>query len=227
MGTIQYHLGELEIALNEGDARHVLPVVLESDRALLDIGCGIGQSLVALGCADRLRVGMDVDASAIAYAIEHYGAQIQFVVSDAKRIPFPADTFDLVFCRVSLPYTNIPAVIGEIARVLRTGGRVWMTLHDHGRARRELDEAIAARSLRRIAHRIYVLANGHLLRQFGRVLPYLNGRYESWQDTAAMVTLLARNGFDVAVRREGRHDVIEGRLVRGAADPVAEDTPPG
>ena len=221
MGNIQYHLGELEIALNEHDARHILPAVLDADRAILDIGCGIGQSLIALGCADRLRVGIDVDEAAIGYAIEHYGSQIQFVLSDAKRIPFPARTFDLVLCRVSLPYTNIPAVVAEIARVLRSGGRVWMTLHDHARAKRELDAAIASRRLRRIVHRLYVLANGYFFRYSGRLFPYLTGKYESWQDSVAMQKLLARHGFEVAVRQEGQHTVFEGRLARGPGDPGA------
>ena len=42
MGSIEYHLEELNIALDKDDERRVLPDILDSDKAILDIGCGIG-----------------------------------------------------------------------------------------------------------------------------------------------------------------------------------------
>lgn len=212
LDSIEYHRKEMEIALDKTDDRRILPDILASDRALLDIGCGIGQSFLAMDCADKICIGIDVDEDAIRYGIDNYGHKLQFILADAKHIPLPSDTFDLVFSRVSLPYTNIPRVVQEIRRVLRTGGRVWMILHGRDMAARYLKEALQSGGVKRLVHVIYILMNGYLLKYFGVLLPYLNGRYESWQDTSAMTKLLRRSGFEVNVRNIGRHTVIEGRL---------------
>ncbi len=213
MRTIDYHLNELEISLDRNDSRRVLPDILDSDQMILDIGCGIGQSFVALNCTDRTCIGIDIDEDAIRYGIENYGSKIQFILSDAAHIPLPSKTFNLVYSRVSLPYTNIPQVIREIRRVLRGNGRVWMTLHGKSMADKYLKEAISSRNIKQLIHVIYILINGYLLKYFGFVLPFITGRYESWQDTSAMEKLLTRNGFKVHVHEVGRHTVIEGRLI--------------
>lgn len=213
MGSIQYHLKELEIGLDKNDERRILPNLLDSDTAVLDIGCGIGQTFIALGCTDRFCVGLDIDDDAIRYGIEAFGRQIHFILADAKHIPLPSETFNLVYSRVSLPYMNIPRVIEEIRRVLRNDGRVWMTLHGRDVPTRYLEEAIKSRNTPRLIHAVYTLMNGYLLKYFGFVLPFANARYESWQDTSAMKRLLIRNGFDVHVCEVGRRIVIEGRLI--------------
>lgn len=212
MDSIEYHLKELGIALDKDDDRRVLPTILDTDRAILDIGCGIGQSFLAMDCSDRICSGIDIDEDALRYGIDNYGKKIQFILADASHIPLPSKAFDLVFSRVSLPYTNIPKVIREIRRVLRKGGRVWMILHGRDMAARYLAEALRSRGIKRLIHVIYILLNGYLLKYLGIVLPYPNGRYESWQDTTAMTKLLGRNGFEVNVREVSRHTVIEGRL---------------
>jgi ubiquinone/menaquinone biosynthesis C-methylase UbiE len=212
MGSIEYHLREMAIALDEGDERRILPEVRDGEKIILDIGCGIGQSLIALDRADLTRIGIDIDEDAIRYGIAHYGDRIQFIHASAHRIPLPSRTFDLVYSRVSLPYTNIPRAIKEIRRVLRKGGRVWMTLHDRSMAARYMREAIRTRNVKRLVHVAYILANGFLLKHLGRVVPFITGRYESWQDPAAMEALLVRHGFTVNVQKVGRHTVIEGCL---------------
>ena len=58
---LAYHLEELRIALADGDERRVLPRVLDGESTILDVGCGIGQSLVALGTDGRRCIGIDVD----------------------------------------------------------------------------------------------------------------------------------------------------------------------
>jgi ubiquinone/menaquinone biosynthesis C-methylase UbiE len=214
MRSIEYHLKELEIARNKNDARHVLPHLLDSDKFILDIGCGIGQSFIALDCPDRICIGIDVDEEAIRYGVGAYGSEIQFILCDAKHIPLPSNVFDLVFSRVSLPYTNIPGVIREVRRVLRKGGRVWMTLHGKEMVIKYLEAAISSRNVKRLIHVIYILINGYSLKYLGLVFPFVNGRFESWQDPSAMQKLLARHGFQAKVYKVGGHTVLEGRLVQ-------------
>jgi ubiquinone/menaquinone biosynthesis C-methylase UbiE len=210
VASIEYHLGELEIALTPGDERRILPDVLDTDRFVLDIGCGIGQTLLALGCKGRICVGIDIDEASIRYGIENHGDLISYIVTDAKKIPLPSGVFDLAFCRVSLPYTNIPVVVREISRVLRPKGRIWLTLHDKARVQEYAAVAFRSKNLKRMLHAVYVLANGYAFKFFGLVFPYLNGRYESWQDEWAMKNLLRKSGFEMTVQKIGRHTVFEG-----------------
>lgn len=217
MGSIEYHLKELEIAQDANDPRRVLPEILPSDRIILDIGCGIGQTFLALNCTDRVCVGIDNDEAAINYGTRNYGGRIQFIFSDAARIPMPSNLFDLVYSRVSLPYTNIPRVVREIRRVLRSGGRVWMTLHSKTMAGRYLRESIKARDPKSFIHRAYTLINGYCLKYFGFIFPFVDGSYESWQDAASIKKILSSNGFEAAIVKVGRHTVIEGTLHKNAA----------
>ena len=142
MGTIEYRFRELGIASNKNDERRILPTLRDSDKVILDIGCGVGQTFIALKCTDRICIGLDVDHEAIRYGMSHYGHGIQFIVADASRIPIPSESVNFVFSRVSLPYTNIPKVIKEIERVLTNDGRVWMTLHDRNVVRRYLRQSM-------------------------------------------------------------------------------------
>jgi len=213
MGSIEYHRKELEIALDKNDNRRILPNVLDSDKIILDIGCGIGQSFIALELTDRICIGIDIDKDAIKYGIDNFGSKIHFVLSDAKHIPLRSNMLNFVYSRVSLPYTNIPKVIKEMRRLLRNDGRVWMTLHSRDFVVKNFKEAISSRSIKQLIKATYALINGYLLKYFGIVFPIRSGRYESWQDTSAIKQLLIRNGFEVNVYKVGRHTVIEGRLI--------------
>jgi ubiquinone/menaquinone biosynthesis C-methylase UbiE len=212
---LAYHLEELRIALDPSDARRVLPELRETDRTILDVGCGIGQTLVALGAEDRRRIGVDVDEAAIRHGLEVHGGRIELAVAAAERLPLPDATADLVICRVALPYTNVPRALAEMRRVLRPGGRLWLTLHERRTVQGYLRDALRARHPVRIAHVLYILANGALLSSTGRVLPWLDGRFESWQSPQAVDRLLRRHGLEVATRRQGRHAVVEACLPIG------------
>lgn len=51
------------------------------------------------------------------------------VLGDAARLPFAAGTFDGVACLEVLEHVPDPAaVMAEICRVLRSGGRAWVTM---------------------------------------------------------------------------------------------------
>lgn len=210
--SIEYHLKELEIAQNPNDPRRVLPEILDSDSAILDIGCGIGQTFIALNCTDRMCIGLDVDESAIDYGIKNYGDKIQFILSDAGRIPLPSNMLDLVCCRVSLVYTNIPKVITEINRVLKTGGRLWIIPNSREFAMNNLREAMCSRNIKSMITQIYSIANGYCLKYLGFLFPFVNGKYESWQDIPTLTKILMRNGFAVKVSSTGTHTIVEGLL---------------
>ena len=55
-----YHLRELAIANDPSDPRRNMPHLEETDRRILDVGCGAGQTLIASApVAEVLAVGVD------------------------------------------------------------------------------------------------------------------------------------------------------------------------
>ena len=122
--SIKYHLTELDIALNPRHPRHSLPEIRKEDKSILDVGCGIGQTIVASQIPEGVFVvGIDIDLAPLKYGKEFCNG-ILYVNAEASFLPFKNKIFDLVISRVSLPYTNVPRCTQEIARILKPGGRI-------------------------------------------------------------------------------------------------------
>src|SRR4051794_20388322 len=165
-----------------------MPQFSPADRAILDIGCGIGQTFVAAGLGqDRLLVGLDLDTECLRWGRSRF-PHIAFIRGAAERLPFPDQSFDLVVSRVVLPYTDIPRSLREIERVLKRGGRVWFTLHSISREMKEVKDALRKRSIKDVVFRGYVIANGLWLHFFGRALrcPFKRSRIETFQTRRSM-----------------------------------------
>jgi SAM-dependent methyltransferase len=99
---------------------------------ILDAGCGLGAGLlqfIKLGFNPANLSGIDLDAERIAQArLRLPGVDIQ--VGDATQIPFPDNTFDLVFESTMLATLESPELLRAIARdmirVTRSGGHVML-----------------------------------------------------------------------------------------------------
>lgn len=112
---------------------------LRSGMRVLDLACGDG--FYTRRIAERLGsrgfvTGADINRAYLSEASEDTSpksgrAPIDFVIGSVDRLPFPDDTFDLVWCAQSL-YT-LPDPVGAIrhmARVLRPGGLVAVLEND-------------------------------------------------------------------------------------------------
>jgi ubiquinone/menaquinone biosynthesis C-methylase UbiE len=95
-------------------------------QAVLEVGCGRGG-----GCAYIRRhldaenvTGLDLAACNIAFCRSTHGHNgLEFVRGDALNLPFEAETFDAVVnVESSHCYPSIPRFLGEVTRVLRSGG---------------------------------------------------------------------------------------------------------
>jgi ubiquinone/menaquinone biosynthesis C-methylase UbiE len=125
---IAYHQAELRVACDATHPQHLVPDPGDAAR-ILDIGCGGGQTIVALNCRPRC-VGVDVDIDALRLAATGViGEQVRVAAASGERLPFHRGSFDYVYSRVALPYMHIPTALEEMHRVLRPGGRLWLTLH--------------------------------------------------------------------------------------------------
>jgi ubiquinone biosynthesis O-methyltransferase len=95
---------------------------------VLDVGCGDGDLAVSLWQRGAAVFGIDVSKAMIEAAqvrAKGHGAEIAFQVAAADRLPFPADSFDVVVAVTILCFVENPApIFRETARVLRPGGRL-------------------------------------------------------------------------------------------------------
>jgi ubiquinone/menaquinone biosynthesis C-methylase UbiE len=98
---------------------------LAGDEIVLDAGAGTGTVLhSALHSCPTLRLPVAVDCSG-EMLVQIKDVRIPRVVADGTRLPFAAQTFDVVLCRQVLHYLESPVcLLQEAFRVLRPGGRV-------------------------------------------------------------------------------------------------------
>src|SRR2546423_6266778 len=103
---------------------------------VLEIGCGMGTDGAQFAKAGADYTGIDLTEAAIELARERFALSNlkgEFRVSDAEKLDFADDTFDLVYSHGVLHHTpDIEAAIGEIHRVLRPGGRAIVMLYHRG-----------------------------------------------------------------------------------------------
>ncbi|HTU51463.1 MAG TPA: class I SAM-dependent methyltransferase [Acidobacteriaceae bacterium] len=111
------------------------------DEQVLDVGCGHGMMLLA--AAKQLKsghaIGIDIwsqadqadnnPESTMANAhLENVADRVEILNADARSLPFPDNSFDVVVSSFVIHNLNQPAdreqVIREIARVLKPGGQL-------------------------------------------------------------------------------------------------------
>jgi SAM-dependent methyltransferase len=98
----------------------------EAHAKILEVGSGTG---VITGELSRSlpagTYGVDIDPKVAAYAATQDVAT-HFAAADGRRLPFPDDAFDACACHYLLLWVSNPeAVLREMARVTRSGGRVF------------------------------------------------------------------------------------------------------
>lgn len=104
-------------------------------KRVLDVGCGAGQELIPfVEKTDAFCVGIDAAAELGAVASGffkrmNFETRVAFTRSFGENLPFADESFDVVLCRVALPYMNNRQTIAEVARILRPGGVFLLKTH--------------------------------------------------------------------------------------------------
>lgn len=212
----EFHLGELGVALDPSDPRHIAPPPLPLSKKVLDIGCGAGQTLIA-AYSDRVSYGVDIDAGALKLG-NRLTDRVRFAQSRAEALPYRDSQFDRVISRVAIPYTNIQSTLKEIRRVLKPGGELWATLHSFSMVVRNRD----LKALRTHLSLAYVLANSALFHVLQRQF-HVMGKCESFQTPTGIRRALEQNGFEDIVVSQGTHFVVEARVPGLTLVPEATD----
>jgi SAM-dependent methyltransferase len=98
------------------------------ERLALDFGCGPGRFTAQLAAASGGRaVGVDPTRTLIDLA--PHGPDVDYLVSDGRRIPLGDDSIDIAWvCLVlgGLPDARLPETARELDRVLRPGGLLFL-----------------------------------------------------------------------------------------------------
>ncbi|HYH73469.1 MAG TPA: class I SAM-dependent methyltransferase [Nocardioides sp.] len=127
----------LDESLAPRDPSVLLQVVreldLRPDSRVVDVGCGEGAHAFRLATHFGFRVlGIDPDQRHLDLAraarrevVPDIGSRVSFERGTATRVPVPASSLDLVWCRDVMVHVDHPAdAYAEFARVLRPGGYV-------------------------------------------------------------------------------------------------------
>ncbi len=104
-----------------------------SGKRLLEVGCGMGTDLLQFARGGAICTGVDLTPRSIETSRLHfeiYNAKGDFALTDAERLPFADESFDVFYSNGVLHHTpNTAQSIREAHRVLRRGGTAKVMLY--------------------------------------------------------------------------------------------------
>jgi SAM-dependent methyltransferase len=174
-------------------------------RRILDVGCGAGQEMIPFAAAGVCCIGID-----IARASSQVGSRlfaelcpaqsVWFATAAAEHLPFADGTFDVVICRVVIPYTDNATALREMSRVLRSGGVLLLKVHHAKYYVHKLVSGIGRKAPLFALHALRVLVSGALYHATGRQPSGGLLLRESFQTAWLLARELGRVGL--AIQRE-------------------------
>ncbi|HEU4342676.1 MAG TPA: class I SAM-dependent methyltransferase [Candidatus Binatia bacterium] len=103
---------------------------IERGVRLLDVACGAGQIAIPAAKTGARVTGVDIASNLIEAARKQAaseGLHVQFDEGDAENLPYPDGAFDVVISLIGAMFAPRPErVASELARVCRSGGRLYM-----------------------------------------------------------------------------------------------------
>ena len=134
---------------------HVATGVSLDGKDVLEVGCGRGggASYIARYLHPRKMVGADINATAIRFDRKHYAAQknLEFVLTDAHKLPFEDDSFDaIVNIESAQHYKDVRRFLSEVHRVLKPGGYLLISYFEDPEKGVFPQHALAQSKLRKV-----------------------------------------------------------------------------
>ena len=125
------------------------PAILDG-KLVLDAGCGMGRYLrIAAAGPVRHVIGMDLSRAVVAAReLTAHLPGVSLVRGDLLRLPFPEQSFDIIYSLGVLDHTPDPrAAFLGLARLLKPGGRIVVWVYEKERPARGMDDERAAGDL--------------------------------------------------------------------------------
>jgi len=170
---------------------------------VLDVGCGAGQEILPFLMERNARgVATDVAIDVGKVGRELYErdaprAHIDFLRCDAEDLPFPSGAFDVVVCRLALPYTHNARALAEVSRVLRPGGKYFLKISGVRWYLMELKQAIKERKVLSMIHASRVLIAGAIYHVTRRQPLWRIPSRETFQTKWLISRELRRHGLSI------------------------------
>lgn len=164
-----------------GDILKLLRHLPRTPERILDVGCGDGSILRAVG---RRLPGAELMAADLREPADVSG--FDFRVCAADRVPFEDDAADLVLLSMSAHHLeHLEATLAELRRVLRPGGAIILREHDFARE--------ADRVFMDLVHLFYACIAGDEETPCG----FLKTFWSNYQSKSEWVRVFEKNGFSL------------------------------
>ena len=135
---------------------------------VLDVGCGTGAHLDLYRRGGARVAGVDTSEAMLDRARRRLGTDALLIAADAEALPLASKHFDLTIAMTLLHQFDPArgaAVLGEMERVTRSGGRLLVVDHHPGHP-----GGLRGRTIRGFSSTIEWIAGGEHFRSFRRFL---------------------------------------------------------
>jgi SAM-dependent methyltransferase len=194
-------------------------------KRLLDLGAGNGIASFALAkngwqvTALEPDDSAEVGAAAICMIRDETGLPIDVVREGGSRLPFPGETFEAIHARQVLHHVpDLEMMAGELARVLRPGGRCLNTREHVADDEHQLSEFRAAHPL----HSLYGGEHAYPLERYLSAFSKAGLRVlQTWGPVESILNFFPGTEHErqIAIRQIARHSYLRlGRLFAWSSD---------
>ncbi len=190
---------------------HLVPKLPQNVHTILDVGCHAGHILEAMQLPESCQAfGCDVSTDALEIARQRLPNAI-FTEARAEKLPYQSSFFDMVFARGVVTVLDIPVALAEFSRVLKPGGKLWLSLHRWRDCRKALQSGGSKNPVKLLAVQTYALLNTVWFAYTGRLVryPFNRSRIVSFQTEGRMRKELLKAGFVNVNFSYGTYFVVE------------------